>query len=157
MVCCWAQEPLVYHLIIVRRSNNMMVDVDDLTRQFGHLISDHISIASLLISRDRAKHPPAYAATQFSNLGNVKIIETDNPSSNPPPFTTSNIFQYFYQDITTHLATASSSYPYSLPSNRTLTTHMLPQPNLCAISLLQNSVAPNTMVTALKIPLSIKK
>ena len=63
MVCQWAQELLGYHFTIVHRINKMMVNVDDLTWRFGHLISHHISIAPLLNYRDRAKRPRAYTAT----------------------------------------------------------------------------------------------
>ena len=85
-----------------------MFDVDALTRSFGHLISNHIDISSLLSSFDRAKHPRAYVSTKLINLGNVKIIEPDNPFSYPPPFLTSDVLNQFSQDITTHSATASS-------------------------------------------------
>ena len=91
MVCRWAQEHLGYLFTIVHRSNRIMVDVDAITWCLGHIISRHIAIADLLISYDRAKCPCAYAATKFSNLGNVTIIETDKPSSNLPPFLTSDV------------------------------------------------------------------
>ena len=51
----------------------MMVDVDDLTRRFGHIISHHIAITDFLRSRDQAKHPHSYTATKFSNFGNINI------------------------------------------------------------------------------------
>ena len=73
MVRRLAQELLGYHLTIFHISNKMMVDVEDLTRRFLHIISHHIAIADLLRSHDRAKRPHAYAATEFSNLGNIKI------------------------------------------------------------------------------------
>ena len=63
MICHWVQKLLGYHCNIVHRSNNMMVDVDALTRRFRRIFSHHISIASLLISRNQTKHPCAYAAT----------------------------------------------------------------------------------------------
>ena len=75
MVCLWDQELLGYHFTIVHRSNKMMVNVYALTRRFGHLISHHIAIASLLSSRDHAKSNRAYDATKFSDLGNVKITK----------------------------------------------------------------------------------
>ena len=86
MVCCWEQELLGYHLTIVQKINNMMVEIDNLTRRFGHFISHHISIAALLRSYEMTNHPCAYAATKLSELGNVKMIETDNPSRDHPHY-----------------------------------------------------------------------
>ena len=107
MVCRWVQELLGYHFTIVYRSNKIMVDVDALTWIFGHIISHNIFIPALLRSRDRSKCPRAYAATEFSNLGNVNITKTDNPSSDPLTFLTSDVLHRFSQDSTTHSATAS--------------------------------------------------
>ena len=107
MVCRWAQELLGYHLSIVHISNTMMVYVDALIRRFGHLISNHIYIAALLSSWDWYKHPRAYAATKFSNLGNVDITQTDNPYRNPTPFLTSDVIPWSYQDSTNNLSTSS--------------------------------------------------
>ena len=85
MVFFWAQELLGYHFTIIHRSNKMMVNVDALTRSFGHLLSHHIAIADLLRSRDHAKSNRAYETTKFSDLGNVKITKNDKPSRNPLP------------------------------------------------------------------------
>ena len=113
MVCHWVQELLGYHFTIVHRSKNIIADVDALTWRFGHIISHHISIADLLSSRDRARRSRTYAATKFSNLGNVKIKDTDNSSSDPPPFLTNNILHRFSQDSTTHSTTPPSLDPSS--------------------------------------------
>ena len=85
----------------------MMINVDDLTWRFGHIISHHIVIAALLSSRDRSNRPCAYVTTKFSNLSNVMITETDNPSSDPPLFLTSNLLHRFYQYGTNHSDTTS--------------------------------------------------
>ena len=103
MVCRWMQELLVYHFTIVQISNKMMVDLYALTQCFGHLISHNIAIAALLISRNQSKSPCAYTATEFSNLGNVKIIETDNPSRNPPPLLKNDVLPRFSKYSTTNL------------------------------------------------------
>ena len=140
MVCRWEQELLVYNFTIANRSNKMMVDLDALTRRFGNLISNHISTNALLSSHDRYKRPHTYAATEFRNLGNFKIKETDNPSRYPPPFFTSESLQLFFQDITTNSATDSSFDPPSYPSITTLPIQMRPSPNICTISPLHDSV-----------------
>ena len=106
MVCRWEQEILGHHFTIVHISNNMIVDIYAITQRFWHLISHHIDIDALLISHNCAKHPCAYDAIEFSDLGNIKITETDNLSSEPPPFFTKDIIHQFYQDSTTHSATA---------------------------------------------------
>ena len=156
MVCCCSQEILGYHFTIVHRSKNIMVDVDSLTRSFGHLVSHHIVIAALLSYRDRSMCPCAYEVTKFSNLGNVNITETDNPSSNPPPFLTSDVIRRFSQDRTTHSSAASSLDPASLPFITTLTIHMSPSPNLSTILLLHNSVTPNAAMNAFQISQSLE-
>ena len=98
-----------------------MFDVDALTRRFLHLIIFHIDIAALLNFCDRAKRTCAYAATEFSNLGNVKITETDNPSSNPPPFLTSDILQRFFK-----IASLIQPQPlYYSPPHLPLSQHFL--------------------------------
>ena len=155
MVCRWAQERLGYNFTIVHRSNTMMVDVDALTWRFGHLISHHIDIADLLSSHDHAKCPRAYTAPGFSNLGNTKITETDNPSSNVPPILSSDVLHLFYQYITTNTATASSLEPSQSPSITTLPIQMLPYPNLCLILPLKRYVTPNTAMSALQTPQSL--
>ena len=101
MVCCWAKEFLGYHFTIVNRSNKIMFHIDTLTRRFGNLIIRHIEITSLISSHNCAKFPCAYAATKFSNLGKVKITETENPSRDRPPSLTSDVLHQFSQDITT--------------------------------------------------------
>ena len=123
---------------------------------FGRIISHHITIASLLSSNDRANLPRAYAAKKFSNLGNVKITETDNPSSDPPSFLTSNALHRFYQYSTTRSAIASSLDTSSSQNIPTLPIQMNPSPNLCKISLLHKSVTPNTTMSALRIPQSLE-
>ena len=79
-----------------------MVNVDALTWSFVHIIGHHISIAALISSRNQAKRPHAYDATEFNNLSNVNIKETDNPSIVLPPFLTNDVLHRFSQDITTH-------------------------------------------------------
>ena len=79
-----------------------MVDVDSLTWSFGHLISYCIAITALVSPRDRAKRPCAYTATKFIKLGNVNITETEKPSSDNPPFLTSNVLHLLTQYSTTH-------------------------------------------------------
>ena len=150
MVCHWAQELLGYHFTIVHRSKNMMIYVDAITQSFGHLISHHVAIAALLVSHDRSKSPCAYTNTEFSNLGNIKVTETDNPSSDPPPFLTSDVLHRFSQDITTNSATAYSLDPSSSPSIKTLPIQVRPSPNLCAFSTLHYSVTPNTAMATLQ-------
>ena len=83
------------HFIIVSISNKMMVNVDALTHNCGHLISHHISTAALLSSRNQSKHPCAYATNEFSDLGNVNITETDNPSRYQPSFLTRDVLRRF--------------------------------------------------------------
>ena len=156
MVYCWEQEILGYHFIIVHRSNKMMVDVDALNWQFGCLIIHHIAIAALFSYRNQYNRPRSYANTQFSNLGNVKIIETDNPSSNPPSFLTSNILHHVSQDNTTHSSKASSLNPSSLPFITTLPIQMLPSTNHYKIYLLHDSVTQNIAMAALQIPQSLE-
>ena len=78
----------------------MMVDVDALTWRFGHIISHCIDISDILSSHNRAKCPLAYTATECSDLGKFNIIETENPSSDPPPFFTSDTFHHFSHYIT---------------------------------------------------------
>ena len=112
MVSLWEQEILGYHFTIVHRSNNIIVDVYALALRFVHIISHHIVIAALLRSHDQAKRPHAYAATKFSNLGNIKITETNNPFSDPPPFLTSNVLHRFNQYIITNSPTSPSLEPY---------------------------------------------
>ena len=87
---------------IVHRINKIVVDVDALNWCFGYIINYNIDIAVLLRSCDLAKRPCAYAITKFRDLVNIKITETDNPSSDPPPFLTSDILHQFSQDNTTH-------------------------------------------------------
>ena len=156
MVFGWAQELLVYQFTIIHISTNMMVYVDDITRRFGNLISHHIAIAALLRSHNQAKHPRAYAATKFSNLSNVKITETDNPSNNLPPFLTGNILHQFYQDSTTNSTIASPLDPSSQPYTKTIPIQMRPSHNLCAILPLHNYVTPDTAMDALHIPQSLE-
>ena len=102
MVCHWAHKLLGYHFTIIHRINKIVVDVDDLTRRFEHLVNHHISISDILISSDHANLPCVCAATKFSYLGNVNITETENPSNNPLPFLTSYVLHLFSQNITTH-------------------------------------------------------
>ena len=154
--CCWAQELLVYHFTIVHISNKMMVYIDAITRLFGYLISNHIAISALSSSRNQSKRPCAYAATEFSNLSNVKIKETDNPSIDPPPLLTSDVLHRFYQYITTHSAIAYSLEPSSSPSITKIPIQMCPSPNLCAIYPLHGSITPDTAMYALQIHQSLK-
>ena len=156
MLCRWAQELLGHQFTIVHRSNKMMVDADALTWSFGNLISNSIAISALLSPHDQFKRPRAYAATKFSDLGNVKITETDNPSSDPPPFLTSDVLCQFSQDSTNNSTTAYSLETYSLTSITKLPIHMRPSPNLCTISPLHYSVTPNTVMSALYIPQSLE-
>ena len=97
MVCGWAQKRLVCHFNINRRSNKMVFNVDSITRHFGNLISHYITIATLLSSLNYAKHPLDYDVTEFRDLGNVNITETDNPSRKPPPFLTSDVLHRIFQ------------------------------------------------------------
>ena len=156
MVCRWAQEILSCNFTIVHRSNKIMFDVDPLTRHSGHFISHHISISSLLISRDLSKRPRAHATTKFSDFVNVNITETDNPSSNPPPLLISDVLHQFFQYSTTYSAISYSLQTYSLPSIATLPIQMRPSPNLCGNSPLCNPVAPSTTIAALQIPQSLE-
>ena len=80
----------------------MMFILDAINRCFGNLISRRIAIAALLRSCNRANRDHAYTTAEFSNLVNVNITETDNPSSNPPLLFTNDVLHLFYQDITTH-------------------------------------------------------
>ena len=130
----------------------MMFILNAITRCFGNLISRRIAIAALLRSCNRANCDHAYTTTEFSNLVNVNIKETDNPSRYPPPFFTSESLQLFFQDITTNSATDSSFDPPSYPSITTLPIQMRPPPNFCVILPLYSSVTPNTSMAALQIP-----
>ena len=130
--------------------------VDALTRNFGNLVSHHISIAELLSSCDRAKRPCAYADTEFSNIGNVNITETYNPSSSQPPFFTSDVLHRFSQDSITHSVTAYSLDTSSFPYITTLPIKMHPYPKFCTISPLHDSVTPNTAMASFNIPQSLE-
>ena len=121
MVCRWAQEILSCNFTIVHRSNKIMFDVDPLTRHSGHFISHHISISSLLISRDLSKRPRAHATTKFSDFVNVNITETDNPSSNPPPLLISDVLHQFF-----NIAPRIQPYPiHYRPTHCPLSQHFL--------------------------------
>ena len=156
MVCRWVQELLGCHFTIFHRKNKIMSGVDAPTRRFGYLISNHIFITSLLSSRDRAKNLHAYDATELSNLGNVKITETDITIIDPTPFLTRDVLRRFSQDSITHSATASPLYPSSSPSITTFPVQMHPSPKLCAILPLLEFVTPNTAISASQIPQSLE-
>ena len=111
MVCWWEQGILGYHLAIVHISNKIMVNIDPITQCFRHIFIHYIDIAALISFQKRAKYPRTYATTKFSNLGNVKIIETDNSSRDPPPVLTSDVFHRFSQDSTTNSAKDPSLEP----------------------------------------------
>ena len=156
MFCLCDQEILGYHFTIVHRINKMMVNVYALTRSFGHLISHHIAIASLLSSRDHAKSNRAYDTTKFSDLGNVKITKNDKPSRNPTPLLISDALNWLYKDGTTNSVIASSLEPYSLNFIKKLPIQRRPSPTICAILPLHDSVTLNTVVAALHIPQYLK-
>ena len=73
MVCRWAQELLGYQFSIIHRSNKMMADVDELTRRFGKLISQHCMIASILYHTEKIKRPEAYDEAVFTKKEKVKV------------------------------------------------------------------------------------
>ena len=53
MICQWAQELLGCQFSVIHRHNQMMVDVDALTRRFGKLIATHCCIAHVLSEQDK--------------------------------------------------------------------------------------------------------
>ena len=134
----------------------MMFYVDALTWRFGNLISHHIAISAFLISCDCTNHTCAYAATKFSDIVNIKITETDNPSSDKAPLLTDDVLLRFSQDRPTHSPTDPSLYPSSSSSITELPTQMRPSPNLCKIFPLHDYVTTNTAIATLHIYQSLK-
>ena len=60
MICRWYQELLGYHFSTVHQSNKMMVDVDDLTRISGKLISQYCTISYILHNTDKQRRPKVH-------------------------------------------------------------------------------------------------
>ena len=85
MVCRWAQELLGYQFSIIHRSNKMMADVDELTRRFGKLISQHCMIASILYHTEKIKRPEAYDEAVFTKKEKVKV-RTDVQEDRENPY-----------------------------------------------------------------------
>ena len=110
----------------------MTVNVYPLTHHFGNLISHNISIAAFISSCDHTKHPHAYADTKFSDLGNVNMIEAENPCSDPSLFTTNKYLHRSSQYSTTNSAKTSSLEPTPSPPITTRAIQMRPSSNLCA-------------------------
>ena len=98
-----------------------MINVDAITRQFGNIISHNIAISVLLISRDRAKRPRAYAATKFRNLVNIKITEKKNLPVTHPHSSQATSFTAFTK-IAQLIQAHSLHY---IPTNYPLSQHFL--------------------------------
>ena len=62
MIYRWTQELIGYHFTVLHRSNNMMRDVDALTRRFSSLIIQHIHTSNILQHMDVTTHPRVYVS-----------------------------------------------------------------------------------------------
>ena len=67
-LCCWSQELLVYLFTYVHRPNNMMQDVDALSRYHDPLVAAHMSCAAMYRRADMTNRFDAYSSLVFDNL-----------------------------------------------------------------------------------------
>ena len=65
MVQRWDQELLGYHFTVIHRSENMMGDVDALTRRLGKHFSVYLCVVNILRDRDELKRPDSYDYAAF--------------------------------------------------------------------------------------------
>ena len=72
-ICRWLQELLGYQFTVVHRNYKIMMDVDDLSRRFGSLISTHCAIAYMLHYIDIKNRPDAYIGESCRCNGRTKI------------------------------------------------------------------------------------
>ena len=64
----WVQELLAYMFICVHRPNNMMQDVDALSRYHNHLVVAHVLCANTYHHQDMADRFDAYISSIFDSL-----------------------------------------------------------------------------------------
>ena len=57
MVKRWYQKILRYHFTVIHRSENMMGDVNALTRRFGENCSVYFCVENILPDKDELKRP----------------------------------------------------------------------------------------------------
>ena len=95
MVQRWAQELLGYHFSILHRSNQMMIDVDALSRRFGSRITSHLMISKILSSRDVRKRPFAYDIESFQSSQRSKMDMDEKKIEHKPVLISKRITSIF--------------------------------------------------------------
>ena len=65
MVQIWAQELLGYYFTVIHQSENMMGDVNALTRRFREKLSVYLCVAKILRDKDELKFPDSYDDAAF--------------------------------------------------------------------------------------------
>ena len=73
MVQIWAQELLGYYFTVIHQSENMMGDVNALTRRFREKLSVYLCVAKILRDKDELKHPYYYDDTVFVTKGPTRL------------------------------------------------------------------------------------
>ena len=95
MVCRWAQEFLGYHFSIVHRSNNILADVDALTRRFGTLTDHHCLISSILHHTDKINISEAYYEAVFTKEDKVNVRIEFQEDRQQPVIIIANTIKYY--------------------------------------------------------------
>ncbi len=65
MVRRWTQELLGYSFAVVHRKENMMRDVDSITRMYGKSVGQYVMITQILHCQDAVDRPSAYKTSHF--------------------------------------------------------------------------------------------
>ena len=98
MMCQWAQELLGYHYTCLHRPDQMMVEVDGLTRRFGTIVTNHMCVADLLHCVDVEKRPNEYACAINALSEPTKLIPSKALDSISIPILTSGAIDKYSQD-----------------------------------------------------------
>ena len=94
MICQWAQELLGYQFSVIYCHNQIMVNINALTRRFGKLIATHCCIAHGLSKRDKKLRPDAYKKSTFYLSATAKLEKPSEPYKYPPI-----LYNYSVMDI----------------------------------------------------------
>ena len=93
MVQRWAQELLGYTFSVVLRPNQMMCDVDSLSRWYGKLSGAHLCISNILHNRDKRHRSQVYQQDNFISSQKSKMNIEGIEIETCPIFTEHNIFE----------------------------------------------------------------
>ena len=94
MIYRWTQELIGYHFTVLHRSNNMMRDVDALTRRFGSLIIQHIHTSNILQHMDVTTRPRVHVSERPLPRDTTKLTsEPITAPKVPKRLTTENVYQ----------------------------------------------------------------